>query len=320
MSRGIFTFFREFTSETLRFIKAYIRYAKRGYQDATFRELRNMLYLVDRKNCILRYYEKYPMDSSKYYHELRCLEKGVPYLMTCDVEDFINRKSAIEDEMKTVAFDSEAGMYFVLRNTRKLYFKKSINSIDKVKEYYEYLAYEQTEKSPHRYLDKNFDIDEGSIVVDCGAAEGIFGLDNIDKIKLLYIFECDKEWIEALQFTFKPYKDKVQVIDKYVGNEDNDSMVKLDTFFNDRRIDFLKMDIEGCETDVLCGAQRILSNQCPLKIVTAAYHSKDAEKEIRERLTNFKISTSEGFLLHGWEVAEPPYFRTGIIRAEKENV
>ena len=315
-----FCVMKGFADDLLRFIRTYVRFLKKNGQDEYFSEIRKALLLDDRKNDILRFYEKHPAYASKYTHEIECLEKNIPYKMTCDVADFRNKKAEIAEQIENAVFDYEAGMYYVLRNSKRLYFKRSINSIDKLKDYYEYLSYEQTENSPHRYLDDDFQIDEGSVVVDCGAAEGFFGLDNIDKIKLLYIFECDEEWIEALKYTFKPYENKVQIISKYVGAEDNESMVTIDTFFEGKRVDFIKMDIEGYEVDVLSGAEKLLSSDEPLKIATAAYHSKDAEKKIIDKLPNFIVKKSKGFLLHAWETAEPPYFRTGIIRAEKEYI
>jgi predicted RNA methylase len=40
------------------------------------------------------------------------------------------------------------------------------------------------------------------VVADLGAAEGNFSLSIINKVKKIYIFEYDKEWVEALKAPF----------------------------------------------------------------------------------------------------------------------
>ena len=61
------------------------------------------------------------------------------------------------------------------------------------------------QSSSHSY---HFNINYTStdIAVDAGAAEGIWSLDIIDKIKELYLFECDDDCIEPLRATFAPWK------------------------------------------------------------------------------------------------------------------
>lgn len=47
------------------------------------------------------------------------------------------------------------------------------------------------------------------MIADIGSAEGNFSLSNIENVKKVYLFESDKEWIEALEATFRPWRDKV---------------------------------------------------------------------------------------------------------------
>ena len=54
------------------------------------------------------------------------------------------------------------------------------------------------------------------IVVDIGAADGNFGLSIIEKVSKLYLFEPQKSWHKALQATFKPWEDKVEIVSKMV--------------------------------------------------------------------------------------------------------
>ena len=58
---------------------------------------------------------------------------------------------------------------------------------------------------------------EDVTLLDVGAAEGFFALSVIEHVKEIILFECDVEWIKALEATFKPWKDKVFIINKYVS-------------------------------------------------------------------------------------------------------
>lgn len=48
----------------------------------------------------------------------------------------------------------------------------------------------------------------------------------------------------------------------------------LDEIAGDRRITFIKMDIEGAEKEALVGAQNIIRNQKP-KLAISIYHKKE---------------------------------------------
>ena len=120
-----------------------------------------------------------------------------------------------------VEYDSECGMYFVVHNGKKMYFKKSFNSEPMVRDYYRNLISEQDKESPHRYLDGSFKVEVGDVVVDAGVAEGNFALDIVDASSKLYLIETDNEWIEALKKTFQPYNHKIVFIHKYLTSYDD---------------------------------------------------------------------------------------------------
>jgi len=84
----------------------------------------------------------------------------------------------------------------VLPKTQVIWIFRSINK-------------EQDNQSPHLYLTAEFQVDINSIVVDAGVAEGNFALSVVEKAKILYLIECDTEWMEALRLTFAPWKEKV---------------------------------------------------------------------------------------------------------------
>ena len=73
----------------------------------------------------------------------------------------------------------------------------------KIAGYYRSVVTEQDARSPHCYANEAFGVKEGDVVVDAGAAEGIFTLDCIDRAKKVYIIEADAAWMEALKETFR---------------------------------------------------------------------------------------------------------------------
>lgn len=294
-------------------ISNYLVYIRNNSIDQDFEKLLYTNWLISRKNRILKYYEKNP-DANIYYKQLLCLKKNLPYQMTVDVDDYHAFQVSLTKELETLSFDSHCHMYYVVRNSKKLYFKKSMDNRKAIADYYEYLAYEQSSNSPHAYTNSIFKVTENDIIADVGAAEGIFALDNIDIARKIYLFEYDDEWIEALEKTFLPYKNKVNIINKKVASITSDTEIALDDYFNSQQIDFIKMDVEGSEKDILVGMQNLLTH-VPLKLTIASYHNAEDESYILECLNGFDITRSDGYLLCGWEEAQPPFFRTGVIRA-----
>jgi len=218
-----------------------------------------------------------------------------------------------------VFHDESFGLNYVVHSGKKLYFKKNWSK-EHIKEKYSFLLCEQDPESAHQYLDKDFTVDERSIVVDAGVAEGIFVLPFIDKIKHAYLFETDEEWIEALNATFSEYKDKVTIVNKYVANKNDEMNVRIDTYFNDAKIDFIKIDVDGAEQELLNGAREILARKGPLKIAICTYHNQNDEEIFNKMLGkyNFTCRTSDHFMLFFYdENIKEPYLRRGIIRAKK---
>lgn len=58
------------------------------------------------------------------------------------------------------------------------------------------------------------------------------------------------------------------------GQSQITEIVKLDDVFEEKKIDFIKLDIEGNEKEALLGATNLIKKNRP-KIVMAAYHNKD---------------------------------------------
>ncbi len=214
--------------------------------------------------------------------------------------------------------DLDAGMFYVLLEGKKLYYHKGYTSIESVQKSYTYVSAEQNEASPHRYIDDYFNINSGDTVADLGAAEGNFSLMVVDEVKALYIFEADSIWTEALEKTFEPWKDKVHIINKFVGSKNEGDMVTLEKYFENKEINALKMDIEGMEVAVLESAETFI-NQRNLKMAITTYHSHSDAEVIKAFLlkNNYNIVFSNNYMLFVYDNLKPPYFRKAVIKAVK---
>lgn len=219
-----------------------------------------------------------------------------------------------------VMYDHEKGMRYVLQDGKRLYFKKRWGK-KRIKRAYCDLTREQDLKSPHRYLTDSFIIANDDIVADIGAAEGNFSLAVIEKVKKVYLFEIDKEWIEALTATFEPWSEKVEIINKYVSDTNDISHIRFDTFFENKKdITFMKIDVDGSESVVLNSCVEIFKANTSLKIALCTYHKNNDEKEFTLLLKDhgFNISPSGGYMINYYDKKmKAPYLRRGLIRAEK---
>ncbi len=216
-----------------------------------------------------------------------------------------------------VHYDQTTGFKYVIHNEKRLYFKK-IWDETKIRTYYNSLLIEQDKSSPHLYLTRSFNIKEGDVIFDIGAAEGNFSLDVIEKAGHIYIFETDPEWIEALNLTFSKWKDKITIYNKFVSNINNKNCITIDKIIGDSYIDLLKVDIEGNEMLMLEGCKSSFVNKKIKRVVICTYHKQDDYKAIENILlsNNFQISHSDGFMIYIYdENIRPPYLRRGLIRA-----
>ena len=265
---------------------------------------------------ILNYYSKFPEKPSaeieSVLNYLRNNEMAVfPY-------DFQNEYIANKVE---VFKDREKGLRYVIHEGKRLYFKRRWGK-QKIQNLFNLLSKEQDIRSPHRYLTEQFNFEVGEVLVDVGVAEGNFALSVVEKASRLLLFEADREWIEPLNATFEPWKDKVVIVNKFVGDITNSTNTTIDDFISpDETPMFLKIDVEGAESRLLKGCKRILSGQKLLKVAVCTYHKQDDENQFDALLSHygFKTSCSEGFMLFFYDKKmKAPYFRRGLIRAEKK--
>jgi FkbM family methyltransferase len=160
----------------------------------------------------------------------------------------------------------------------------------------------------HYYQYKTTQIEKNEILLDIGTAEGLFPLTVIDKCEHIYMIEPSMIFSKCLEKTFENFKDKTTIINTAVGsiddkvffNEDsldgqvsNDnngidkiSLSKIDTLFKDKKITYLKADIEGFEHEMLLGAIETIKRNKP-KIAITTYHKENDSKKIIDLIKSY---------------------------------
>ncbi|MCL2358884.1 FkbM family methyltransferase [Candidatus Bathycorpusculum sp.] len=235
--------------------------------------------------------------------------------------------------------DHETNLFYILIDNKKLFYKNGMNETT-IKQSFDLVSLEQDYRSPHRYLTNDnyfvgvvgsdskqfngdsFGINEGDVVVDAGAAEGNFALSVVEKASKVYIIEGDAEWCKALKQTFAPYKEKVEIIQKYLSDNTNDNNITLKDLikkYNIKKIDFLKMDIEGYEQKALNGATLDKTNFTEInKMAICIYHNPQDETTISNFLAQYgyKFYLTDGYIVIS--DSNNPIIRKGILRAYKE--
>lgn len=220
-----------------------------------------------------------------------------------------------------IGYDGEAGLFFVIHKGRRMYMARWFRTEEMVLAYYRNLLMEQDEHSPHRYLQGEFEVKQGDVVVDAGAAEGIFTLEVIERAKKVYVIETNREWVEALSYTFRDYREKIEIINRFVSDYTAYRTAALDDLIQDD-VDFLKMDVEGCEYAAMAGAEKLIKSTSHIRCALCAYHSDHdglALKVLAERF-GLRTSFSEGYMLFPYSIQQTyimPTFRRGLLRCEK---
>lgn len=279
---------------------------KRQYNEQKYRKYKQRL-----RTKIIDYYKNKDIQND--------ITKLISFLKNNSIQVFPYEFSKKYKNIKILK-DREKKLLYTIYNNKKIYFRKDYTS-SYAKKYFRSLLIEQDIDSAHRYLNNDFSILPNYIVADIGAAEGIFAIDIIDIAIKVYIFEADENWIEALKITFEPWKEKVTIVKAYVTNSINkENCISLNNFFENKSIDFLKIDVEGAENKVLEGASEIFKRENNLKIAICTYHKQNDAENILKLLNqnNFICQFSKGYMLnfHDKNIA-PPYFRKGLIRASK---
>jgi len=212
--------------------------------------------------------------------------------------------------------DEHNDLPYVLHEGKKLYFKKRWGK-KKIQNLYNLLSKEQDIRSPHRYLTHQFQFEEGEILIDAGVAEGNFALSVVEKASRLILFEADKEWIEPLNATFEPWKDKVEIVHKFVSDKSDSTNTTIDDFITPSETSiFLNIDVESAESRLLSGCKRVIEEQKLLKVAICTYHKQDDEQKFSSLLIQkgFNVAHSDGYMLFFYDKQmKAPYFRRGLL-------
>ena len=205
---------------------------------------------------------------------------------------------------------------------RKMFFPQDYPFfVYKGEQFVENLMAEQLPTSPHLYTKGEHKVNAGDIVIDAGVCEGNFALRYVDICSKIYLFECDLKWLEALNQTFRDYRDKVEIIPKFLSDVTDGEQITIDDAIPNLRGKniFLKMDIEGAEPKALHGAKNLLTNNF-VKASVCAYHNADDCVKIKSIFQNFgyKTSTSSGWMVYIFDpkILDTADFRKGIVYAE----
>lgn len=221
-----------------------------------------------------------------------------------------------------VFYDQEQGLYYGIFTGHKMYLSKKFDNRLKAGNYFRFTCMEQDKRSPHCYFAGNFKVESGSVGIDVGAAEGIFALEVIDRVKHIYLIEADKDWCDALALTFEPYREKVTIINGFVSDGKTQGQDSLDFLFSDKKVDFIKMDIEGAEEEALLGAEKIIERDMPMLAVCTYHHALDNHKTGRWLLKKgYTVKNSEGYVVcqGEWELDNlaDVDFRRALLWAER---
>jgi len=257
-----------------------------------------------RKTAVIKLINKYQNDG-RYEEEINYLRKyGADYFPYPWA-----KKGYIWKIRSSGKYSLPGNERYMIHNGKRLY----MNMIP-----YSQLLLEQHEHSPHRYFSRNFRFEEGDCFVDVGAAEGMISLNIVDKASKVFLIECDSLWIDSLKKTFEPYKDKVEIIRKFVSDVDDDENIRLDTLLHSEKAPVvLKIDVEGMERKVLAGAAKTLERDTT-KIALCTYHKKQDASEFEELIKNmgYNYEWSEGYMAMVNNPVDPE-FRKNMIRAWK---
>lgn len=233
----------------------------------------------------------------------------------------------IQKGVSDIFYDRVLKLYYVYLHGKKLYYRSSGSKRQALKNINN-LIIEQDQNSPHLYVEKDDPFFESNnvILIDAGSAEGNFSLEYIDKCKKVYLIEADNSWDKALNATFKPYSDKVTIINRFLSDDTDGIYSSLDDLFPDFRGEkiFIKMDIEGYGCNAIKGASRLLSNN-DVFIANASYHSNDeydiVEKYVLDNFEDYKTEASDGYVLCWFEKKlSYPFFRRGVCRIRRKEI
>ncbi len=233
--------------------------------------------------------------------------------------DFTSEYNPRQVEVMT---DPESGLPYAMHGGKRLFYPRGYD-MARIQYLYSNVALEQDPLSPHLYLTPEFDVPDGAVLFDVGAAEADFSLSVIEKVSRVYIFEVLEEWNEPLRKTFEPWKEKVTILNKYASDAPSETCVTLDSFretIPSGSDIFFKIDVEGAEDQVLQGAQTLLASpDFNVRAVVCVYHRPDDLERFSAlmRSLGYSAEVSRGYIALAIPSGAAPYLRRGLIRCRR---
>jgi len=159
------------------------------------------------------------------------------------------------------------------------------------------------------FYQNRFKVKSSDILLDVGAAEGLFALSVIDNCQQVILIEPNASFIKALEKTFLPFGDKVKIINYAVGEQKGEvsfsedslsgsiseksnssqvvSLSTIDELIGEEiKITFFKADIEGFELNMLKGAKKTIIRNKP-RIAITSYHTENNPIEIIDLIKSY---------------------------------
>lgn len=252
------------------------------------------------------------------------IQETLEYWKTHEISVF--NQYVTEKTKDKVYFDEICNSLYINFKTEsgkncKMYYPANYKFYVQDDEYFvEDLLTEQLPTSPHLYIKDEHRVNPGDIIIDAGVCEGNFALKYVDICSRMYLFEPEEDWQESLNQTFKDYRDKIEIIPRFVSDKTDGKNITIDDALPDLRGKniFLKMDVEGYEPKALRGAKRILTNN-KVRASVCTYHNADDLIKVKSILQSygFRTSTSAGYMVFLWDenIFMTADFRKGIVYA-----
>lgn len=153
------------------------------------------------------------------------------------------------------------------------------------------------------YFNEKVNIQKEDVVFDIGAAPGDFTSTALALgAKRVHAFEPTDDGVRKLKQTMA-LTGSFDIVQKMIGSSKSEErgIITLDDYVKEQRLEkvnFIKMDVEGMEKDILLGAEMTLSKMCP-KMAICTYHKPDDKSVLPE--TVWKINPDYK-IIHGRSV------------------
>jgi FkbM family methyltransferase len=184
----------------------------------------------------------------------------------------------------------------------------------------------------HYYEIPQTRVTPNDIVVDCGAAEGLFGFIVVNRCKQIYLIEPVAEFCKSLSKTFAG-QNNVVILPVALSSTEGKAVINehdiastlafegegtivdvtlLDKLFYEKNIavSYIKIDLEGYDLEALKGGAELIRTNKP-KIAVTTYHNRLHAETIRQYLLSlvpeYNIlvkgiyqETGSPVMLHAW--------------------